>query len=251
VDFKLNQEGRNLRVLYLGQVPYSATAERQEKLRDKVKAGSGEEHLLLLEHDPVFTLGRNAKEEDVVADAEWLNRHGIDVQTSNRGGQVTYHGPGQLVGYPIIDLDPDRRDVRLYVRDLQEVLLRTLADWGIEARRREGAAYIGIWVGDRKIASLGVHLSRWVTLHGFALNVRPDLDPFSAIVPCGLPEVRMTSMREELGQAPTPQRVATGLAKHFADVFARNLCWGPGFPQGMGPETLPSETKEEVGAHSE
>ena len=188
-----------------------------------IKAGTVDEHLLLLEHDPpVYTLGRNAADDDVVANAEWLRQRGVEVHRTNRGGKVTYHGPGQLVGYPIIDLNPDRRDVRRYVRDLQETLIRTLGDFGIRAGRREGGAFIGVWVGDAKIASIGVHLSRWITIHGFALNVATDLGLFGGIIACGLPEVRMTSMAEELGTAPPLAEVASCLAGHAVEIFERH-----------------------------
>ncbi|MEM8934302.1 MAG: lipoyl(octanoyl) transferase LipB [Acidobacteriota bacterium] len=212
---------RPLHWTWLGRRPYAATFELQEAIRLQVKAAEGPERLLLLEHDPVFTLGRNARGKDVVADRGWLHRHGVEVHESNRGGQVTYHGPGQLVGYPIVDLNPDRRDIGHYVRDLQEVLIRSLADHGIEARRRDGKEHIGVWVGDGKIASIGVHLSRWVTLHGFALNVAPDLEHFSGIVACGLPDVTMTSIERQGVAVPELPDLAATVARRFAEVFDR------------------------------
>src|SRR5262249_56708780 len=126
--------------------------------------------LFLLEHPPVLTLGRAARREHIVWSTEQLAASGLELYETERGGEVTYHGPGQLVGYPILDLAPDRKDVRRYVRDLEEVLIRTLADYGIDAAVRNGAALVGVWVGDEKIAAIGVHLSRWITTHGFALN---------------------------------------------------------------------------------
>jgi lipoyl(octanoyl) transferase len=237
--------GRELRWSYLGRVPYRAAVALQEELRqglrDAVAAerAAGEwpagaagrrgapsprtEHLLLLEHPHVYTLGRNASAGDVLASAEWLERQGIEVVESDRGGQVTYHGPGQLVGYPILDLSPDRRDVRRYVRDLEEVLIRTLADYGIAAEVRPGAALIGVWAGGEKIAAIGVHLSRWLTTHGFALNVATDLSLYAGIVPCGLRQEGVTSMGRLLGAAPPLAAVAQRLAGHFGDVFARRL----------------------------
>ena len=184
------------------------------------------EHLLLLEHPHVYTLGRNASAADVLASAAWLRQRGIEVEESDRGGQVTYHGPGQLVGYPILDLSPDRRDVRRYVRDLEEVLIRTLAGFGIAGEVRPGAALIGVWAGGEKIAAIGVHLSRWITTHGFALNVAPDLSLYAGIVPCGLRQEGVTSMARLLGTAPPLAVVAAQLAGHFADVFARRLVAG-------------------------
>lgn len=178
--------------------------------------------LLLLEHPHVYTLGRNAEESDVTASPEWLAEHEVEVARCDRGGQVTYHGPGQLVGYPILNLDPDRRDVGRYVRDLQEVLVRTLADYGIEAEGRSEPG-IGVWVGDAKIASIGVHLKRWVTTHGFALNVTTELSMFAGIVACGLDQVRMTSIATLTGNAPPLQQVGRRCGRHFAAVFERAL----------------------------
>ena len=215
---------RRLHWSFLGPSPYGPTAKFQEVLRTNLRQGRGPEHLLLLEHDPpVFTLGRNANSTDVVASPEWLERQGVEVHETNRGGQVTYHGPGQLVGYPILNLDPDRRDVRRYVRDLQEALIRTLRDFDIQARRREGKDFIGVWVGDEKIASIGVHLSHWITIHGFALNVSTQLDHFTGIVACGLPQVRMTSIERSLGEAPPLAQVAHRVASHLGEIFERDL----------------------------
>ena len=219
---------RRLHWSFLGGVPYGPTFELQEHLRREIRAGSGEEHFLLLEHDPpVFTLGRNASRDDVVAPDEWLATRGIEVYESNRGGQVTYHGPGQLVGYAILNLDPDRRDIGRYVRDLQETLIRTLADFGIEAHRREGKEFIGVWAGGGKIASIGVHLSHWITLHGFALNVSTHLDHFGGIVACGLPEVQMISMEALLGTAPPLHEVAERAVVHLSEIFDREIVRRP------------------------
>ena len=205
-------------------MPYAAAVRLQERLRDELRRGVGTEHLLLLEHPHVYTLGRNAAADDVLASAEWLARHGVEVTESDRGGQVTYHGPGQLVGYPIVDLNPDRRDVRRYVRDLEEVLIRTLTDYGVAASVRPGTAFVGVWSGGEKIAAIGVHLSRWITTHGFALNVSPDLSLYDGIVPCGLRGAGVTSIeRRRQGAAPPVAEVAARLADHFAAVFERRL----------------------------
>ncbi|MFP3941762.1 MAG: lipoyl(octanoyl) transferase LipB [Thermoanaerobaculia bacterium] len=214
---------RTLRWGYLGRVPYAEAEALQHRIRDGVKAGTGPEHLLLLEHPHVFTLGRNASAGDVLAPREWLAAQGAEVHECDRGGQVTYHGPGQLVGYPIVDLDPDRRDLHRYVHDLQEVLIRTLGDYGVRTRRREGKGFIGVWVGEAKIASIGVHVSRWVTTHGFALNVATDLEWFRRIVPCGLPRVEMASLQSLTGLAPPLAEVADRLAGHFGRVYGREL----------------------------
>ncbi len=218
--------GRRTHWSFLGRVPYAPVAALQVELRDALRRGEGPERLLLLEHEPVFSLGRNATVEDVLWSAAELAAHGVEVQPTDRGGQVTFHGPGQLVGYPILDLNPDRRDIRRYVRDLQEVLVRTLADFGVVAAGGEGER-IGVWVGPRKIASIGVHLSRWRTTHGFALNVAPDLALFGGIVACGMPEVEMTSIARASGGRPSLEAVATRVREHFATIFERQLVEDP------------------------
>jgi lipoyl(octanoyl) transferase len=245
---------RPLRWAFLGRVPYGEAMALQEALRQALRdaarsaaevdghgraavaagtaarladtPGEALEHLLLLEHPHVYTLGRNASTADLLADAGWLAERGIEVVESDRGGQVTYHGPGQLVGYPILDLHPDRRDVRRYVRDLEEVLIRTLEDYGIAAEVRPGPALVGVWVGGEKIAAIGVHLSRWITTHGFALNVATDLSLYAGIVPCGLRREGLTSMARQLGETPSLAEVAARLAVHFAAVFERRLVAG-------------------------
>lgn len=219
---QLVSERRRLRAGYLGRVDYAAATRLQCEIRDRVVARSGDEHLLLLEHPHVYTLGRNASAGDVVADPAWLDERGVTLHETDRGGQVTYHGPGQLVGYPIIDLKPERRDVRRYVRDLEEVLVHTLADWEIEAEAGLRDRPIGVWAGGRKIASVGVHLRHWVTSHGFALNVTSDLSFFSGIVACGMPNAPMTSMEALAAQRPALTEVADRVVIHFCDVFDRD-----------------------------
>lgn len=214
---------RTVRAGFLGTVPYAEAEALQARVRAAVKDGSGPEHLLLLEHPHLFTLGRNADAADVLVPRAWLEAQGVAVHECDRGGQVTYHGPGQLVGYPVVDLDPDRRDLRRYVRDLQEVLIRTLAAFGVAARRREGKDFVGVWAGDAKIASIGVHVSRWVTTHGFALNVSTDLSWFGRIVPCGLSRVEMASVASLTGRTVPVPEVADRLTGHFAEVFDRDL----------------------------
>ena len=216
---------------YLGRVPYAPTARLQVEIREALRRGEGPERLLLLEHDPVFSLGRNATPADVLWSAEELAEHGVEVRPTDRGGQVTFHGPGQLVGYPILDLNPDRRDIRRYVQDLQEVLVATLAAYGIDSVGGAGET-IGVWVGKKKIASIGVHLSRWRTTHGFALNVAPDLALFGGIVACGMPEVEMTSIARETGRTPELEAVAKIWVDRFAERFDRELVvdLNPSFP---------------------
>lgn len=212
---------RSLHWTWLGRIPYGEAVGLQLAVRDAVKAGEGPERFLLLEHPHVYTLGRNAEGSDVLAGPDWLRARGVEVAECDRGGQVTYHGPGQLVGYPIVNLSPDRRDIRRYVRDLQEALIRTLAGYGIEGRPGEEAAFIGVWVGKAKIASIGVHLSRWVTTHGFALNVSTDLSYFSGIIPCGLNQVEMTSIEQLMGKAPALPDVAADCARHLSEILGR------------------------------
>jgi len=208
---------------FLGRVPYGEALELQLAARAALKSGEGPERLLLLEHPHVYTLGRNASGADILAGPEWLAARGVEVVECDRGGQVTYHGPGQLVGYPIVNLSPDRRDIRRYVRDLQEVLIRTLAGYGLAAQPGESQENIGVWVGEEKIASIGVHLSRWITTHGFALNVATDLSYFAGIIPCGLHQVRMTSIERITGHAPSLEDVAAAVARHFGEIFGREL----------------------------
>lgn len=221
------EDTRELRWTYLGRVPYREAEALQRTVRQRLRERVDGEHLLLLEHPHVYTLGRNADAADVVAGADWLAARGVEVVECDRGGQVTYHGPGQLVGYPIVDLNPDRRDIRRYVRDLEAVLIRTLADYGIDAGVREGSAFVGVWAGGEKIAALGVHIARWITTHGFALNVAPDLAYYAGIVPCGLRGGGVTSMARLLGSAPPLAEVAARLAAHFGEVFERRLVAAP------------------------
>ncbi len=206
---------------------YTPAHTLQNRLRDAVHRG-GPETLVTLEHDPpVFTLGRNASRQDITAAEAWRQSRGIEIHESNRGGQVTYHGPGQLVAYPILNLDPDRRDIRRYVGDLERVIMRTLADVGVASRVREEREFIGVWTGpaesQRKIASIGVHLARWVTTHGFALNVSNDLDHFGGIVACGLGDVTMTSIATETGRHHDIMDLAARVAHHMTTIFARHL----------------------------
>jgi lipoyl(octanoyl) transferase len=196
---------QELWVCQLGTVPYAHAVAIQEQLRDRRLAGELPDVLLLLEHPPVFTRGRRSQAGELLHDEAFYRRRGIEVLATDRGGRITYHGPGQLVGYPIMHVT----DVDAYLRTMEEALIAVLAEEGVQARSRhdEGIDYTGVWVQERKIASIGVHLSRGVTTHGFALNVEVDLAPFSWVVACGLHDVAMTSLARE--QAPAP---ATGMA---------------------------------------
>ena len=217
---------------WLGRIPYGEAARLQVEIREALARGEGQERLLLLEHPHVYTLGRNASESDVLLAAAELAARGVEIAATDRGGQVTYHGPGQLVGYPILDLNPDRRDLRRYVRELQQVLVEVLAGYGIDAEGGEGER-IGVWARGRKIASLGIHLARWRTTHGFALNVATELAHFGGIVACGMPQVEMTSIARETGAAPSLGEVAERVVARFAPVFGRELVADPGFAAGL------------------
>ena len=212
---------RALDVRRLGRVPYADGLALQERLVAERQAGRIPDTLLLLEHDPVFTLGRNARAEHVLFPEAELRARGFEIHETGRGGDVTYHGPGQVVGYPILDLAPDRCDVHRYVRDLEEVLIRTCADYGVAAVRVSGMT--GAWVGDAKIAAIGVRIARWVTSHGFAFNVGGDIAPFGLIVPCGIRGRGVTSLERLLACAVPQERVMERLAAHVAAVFGRAI----------------------------
>jgi lipoyl(octanoyl) transferase len=227
----------------LGRCSYAEALALQEQCREAVIAARSErpETLFLLEHPHVFTLGRNAVRSDVLASDAWLAAHGVEVIESDRGGKVTYHGPGQLVGYPVLCLQPDRRDVRRYVADLMEVLVRTVAAYGIAAEPGEGDE-IGVWTRPvfgvrRKLASIGVHLKRWTSTHGFALNVAPDLQFFGGIVPCGLDGVELTSIERECGRRVPLPEVAREVERHLREVFERPL--GPHLEDGSSGSAQP------------
>ncbi|MEZ5367372.1 MAG: lipoyl(octanoyl) transferase LipB [Bryobacterales bacterium] len=207
----------------LGRVGYREAWDRQLAAAELLKQGEGPDRLLFVEHPHVVTLGRNAHMENVLVSPERMAALGIEMHETDRGGDVTYHGPGQLVGYPLLDLTKWKRDVAAYLRALEEVLILTLADFGLEGERSEGAT--GVWVGDAKVAAMGVHLSRWVTTHGFALNVTTDLGYFGHIVPCGLTRP-VTSMEKLLGRAPRRAEVRDALVGHFGRVFGRTMTQG-------------------------
>ena len=210
-----------LEIQRLGRVSYADGLDLQARLVKQRQAREIPDQLLLLEHDPVFTLGRNARKENVLFSEEALRERGFEVFESGRGGDVTYHGPGQVVGYPILDLSPDRKDVHRYVRDLEEVMIRCLADYGIEAGRVEGMS--GTWVGQEKVGAIGVRISRWVTSHGFALNVSTDLSAFDLIVPCGIKGRGVTSLEHLLGRPVALDEVMDRLAVHLPAVFEREV----------------------------
>ena len=218
----MGKPAENRRFLWamLGRVDYEPALALQERLRARRIAGEAPDLLLLLEHPPVLTLGRGGDAANVLASEDVLRDLGIRVHRIGRGGDATYHGPGQLVGYPIVDLRERGRDVHKFLRDLEEVFIRWLARRGISAGRAPGAT--GVWVDGKKITAIGVGVRRWVTLHGFAFNVDPDLSHFGLIRPCGFEAGRVTSLArltQEEGPPPTPERVAGELVEVFAEVF--------------------------------
>ena len=200
-------------VANMGRVPYGEAVATQDRIRSARQQGALPDSLLLLEHDPVYTKGRRTAPADLPMGDDWYRAQGIEVADTTRGGRVTYHGPGQLVGYPIMGID----DVIAYVRTMERAVIAALADEGVEAGVREGLT--GIWVEDRKIGSIGVHVSRGVTMHGFAVNVDCDLQPFGWIVPCGIEGVRMTSLLAETGRTGAMRCFRKRMAWRFAEAF--------------------------------
>ena len=202
----------------LGVVPYSQALELQRSVaRQRIDGTVSEDVLLLLEHPPVVTLGRSSKEKHLLASPALLKARGVELFEVERGGDVTFHGEGQLVGYPIIDLKRHKRDLHWYLRQVEEALIVALGTFGIEAERNTG--YTGVWTSGRKIASIGVHARDWVTWHGFALNVCTDLRFFDLIVPCGIQSVTMTSVAEELGRPVSVAEVSSVVASAFSATF--------------------------------
>jgi lipoyl(octanoyl) transferase len=206
---------------WLGLVSYQDGLRLQESAVDRLRSGDAPEQLLLLEHPHVFTLGRGADSANILADQLQLQSTSVEVHETGRGGDVTYHGPGQLVGYPIINLKPDRCDVHRYVRDIEEVLIRTIGKFGVTGARITGLT--GVWVDNEKIGAIGVRIARWITSHGFALNVNTDLSYFKMIVPCGITDKGVTSLSRLLGREVELYDVAEVAAAQFAEVFDRQI----------------------------
>lgn len=209
----------------LGLIGYTEAWELQKRLVAARKASAIEDVLLFCEHPHVITLGRNGKRENLLASEHVLRQKGVDFHATNRGGDITYHGPGQIVGYPILDLGAIRRDVVWYVRTLEEAMIRATAEYGINAIRVAGKT--GIWVqtgnAEEKLAAIGVHISRWVTSHGFAYNVSTDLRFFDLIVPCGIADRQATSLEKVLGRSVQESEVAPRIAKHLGELFGLKL----------------------------
>lgn len=211
-------------------IPYSAALAQQYALLRQRQAGGIPDTLLLLEHPPTLTLGRGSSTTDLFVPEETLRGRGIAVEYVDRGGEITYHAPGQLVGYPILDLREHGHDLHQYLRDLEEVLLLTLANFGLFGERIAGLT--GVWVDEKKIAAIGIKVSRWISMHGFALNINTDLTPFRRdFVPCGIRDRGVTSLAELLGeQCPTRVEVEAALLRAFSEIFDANLT----FPAEMG-----------------
>jgi lipoyl(octanoyl) transferase len=205
----------------LGVVPYQDALVLQRSLVEERRAGLVPDLLLLLQHPAVITVGvkGDGGRSNVVADARRLAELGIEISETGRGGDVTYHGPGQIVGYPILDLRPERCDVHRYVRDLEEVMIRVCADYGVQAGRIHGLT--GTWVGDAKIGAIGIRISRWITSHGFAFNVNTNLEHFDLIVPCGIPNRGVTSLERAIGRTVTVAEAEEAVVRHFCGVFQR------------------------------
>jgi lipoyl(octanoyl) transferase len=215
-------EARPFEVRRLGTVPYGDALEMQAEMVKQRRAGEIADTLLLLEHPHVITMGSGSHEENVLLGPDERAERGIELFATGRGGDVTYHGPGQLVGYPILDLKPDRCDLHHYLRDIEEMLIGVLADFGLEGGRKDGMT--GVWVGDVKLAAIGVRVSSgWITSHGFALNVATDLSFFGAIIPCGIREHGVGSISGELGREVTLDEVVPSVIRRFAETFGREL----------------------------
>lgn len=227
---------RKVRALWLGRQPYEPVHLLQQEMMEARKQGQIGDTLLLLEHDPVITMGRGAKPEHLLVSKEDLAQRGVELVATGRGGDFTYHGPGQLVGYPIIDLAPDRCDVRKYVKNLLSTMILLAADHGIAAGTID--EHVGVWIDRKtpeawpgqqnvvdaaKIGAVGVRISRWITMHGFAFNTRTDLDAFSLIVPCGIRDLGVTSLHRLIENAPLPEQLAQAAAKHLCDVMRAEL----------------------------
>ncbi len=212
---------RLCRTIDLGTLPYDNAFRLQKREVERLQRCDGDDVLLFVEHPHVITVGRNATGAAIIADRRTVEARGATVVATDRGGDVTYHGPGQLVGYPILRLEPGRRDIRRYVHDLEQVLIDTLADFGVSAGRHP--EHRGVWVEGRKIASLGIRISRWVTCHGFALNVSTDLSYFSLMNPCGIPDCTMTSLEREILSPVPMSEVRARVTSHFGAVMGREM----------------------------
>ena len=218
---ELRDRTKDLQVLDLGRVPYEKAWKYQKELVENRRRGEIGDSLVLVEHPPVLTLGRSWKRQNILADTPALTEKGVEVYEVERGGDVTYHGPGQVVGYPIVNLADRGRDLHRYLRDLEEVIIRVVGSYGLGAGRKAGIT--GVWVGEEKVCAFGVAVRSWVTYHGFALNVNTDLSFFNLIHPCGIQDMGVTSLAKLQGHWVDPEEVKARIAEAFAQVFGYSL----------------------------
>jgi lipoyl(octanoyl) transferase len=232
-----NRACDELFVCQLGTVPYSGAVAIQRDLRARRLSGELPDTLLLLEHPPTYTLARRSGSEDLPLGEDFYRQRGIEVHATDRGGRSTYHGPGQLVGYAIMRVD----ELHRFLREMEDAIIAALAEEGVAARsrHREGIDYTGVWVGPRKIASIGVHISHGVSTHGFAVNVDNDLEPFSWMIACGLPDVSMTSIARELNAEPSFERFRVVMARRFCEAHGRRQ--RPVSPRRLGIDTAQAQ----------
>lgn len=214
---EISTELHKLNIVNLGIVDYREAHQLQKRLLQEHIEGRGSDTLLLLQHNPVITIGRSGSRSNILLSESALAAAGIEVCEIERGGDVTYHGPGQLIGYPIINLQHFRKDVHWYLRQLEEVIIRVLTEYGIAGERIED--YTGVWVGNEKIAAIGISVRRWITYHGFAFNINPDMSHFQMITPCGITDKGVTSLERLLGYSIDIDEVADRVACIFAEVF--------------------------------
>lgn len=217
LSVKPSTSSQRLQVIDLGLRPYREAWDYQKQVHAQRVAGETPDTLIFTQHPPVYTLGNRADPADITATQEFLSGNGIEVVKSDRGGLVTYHGPGQLVGYPIIDLNSHRPSISWYMDSLQEAIILALADFGIQAHKMGGLT--GVWVGDAKIAALGVRVARWVTMHGFAVNVDTDSRHFAGIIPCGIRDKGVTSMAQVLGRQVDMEGFKQSVTRAMQSVF--------------------------------
>ena len=231
-----------IKVINLGLTDYAAAWDLQRAIFNLRVAGKMSDVLLLNEHHHVYTLGKSSEDAHLLANSDELNSTGAEVYNIDRGGDVTYHGPGQLVGYPILDLNNYYLDIHRYLRDLEEVIIRTVSEFGITATREDGLT--GVWVGNNKLAAIGVKVSHWVTMHGFALNVNTDLSYFDRIIPCGIFHKGVTSLEQILGEEIPPGVVNGLLSKKFGEVFHTEMmeCVAEDFLDSIGYNNIMDRT---------
>jgi len=223
-------ENKILTYCDLGFIDYKEAWDLQQEIHKKRVSGEVDDFLSLLEHPNTYTLGKTAHKENLIGSEDYLKKNQILVYDIDRGGDITYHGPGQIVGYPIIDLNNWFKDTHKYLRALEEVIIKTCSDFGLNSERN--SKHTGVWINDRKIAAIGIKVSRWVTMHGFAFNVNTDLNLFNGIIPCGIQNKSVTSMKQELNREVSIQEVKEKLLKNFTELF--------------GYTSLISKSKEEL-----